>query len=264
MKPVKLISVFFKTQFHLILITILFSACASEDKPYYKLDGAETHNLQSGDSVLFSVSVGESISEYSMALESSTQQKPDDTSINLFLQKSSSSSNISRFFPPLYLSQNESGDIILHAIGNAGDILWLRNAGDNYDGYTLYFSDLNSMPNPYSFTASLQRCNGSDCSAAGEITLNITLVESKKTEAFYADFDAYEILIERSIVISAEDSAQTSNYFLKGNQFIYPPIGLIKFVYERLSKDFETQNQTIVGSLSNTNISIPDSLKNIN
>jgi len=253
-----------KSVLYLLLITSI-TACSIEEKPHYLLKDTSLITYQGGDSLSYSILDASANDDrtgiYKITLLNKDEIEPNTNIANLLFEEQVESGNFTTPFLPQYFSQNNQGDLILKAIGNSGDILWLLDSDDTQTGETLYPSDISSMVATNSFTKKLQRCDeNNDCVDAGQyklLELEFTGIETATTP--YADFEAYAINISTELnIFDIEQAGNSKSYLLSGTQWIYPQLGVVKFVYE--VNNF-TGISTLIGTLSNTNISIPETHK---
>lgn len=249
----------------LFLLLLFISACSVEEKPYYLLKDSKLRFYEGGDSLSYSILDASANDDrtgvYNITFINKDEIEPNANIANLLFEQQTENGNFTTLFLPQYFLQNNEGDLILKAIGNSGDILWLLESNDTETGKTLYPGDISTLTGTNSFTTTLQRCDeNNECINAGQYKLlNLEFTGSESITTPYADFDAYAINISTELtVFDAEQAGDSKSYLLSGTQWIYPPLGIVKFVYEVTNF---TGNSTLIGTLSNTNISIPDTYK---
>lgn len=252
--------------FKLLLLCILLYSCAAEEKPHYFLNNTSLRLYEGGDSLSYSVlevsNNGDHTGTYRLSLLNRDEfAPPNNSKIELFFEEQTKIGNISIPFLPQFYSQNAQGDLFLEAISNSGDILWLLDSNETVTGNLFYPNEITTLSTTLSFTKKLQRCDeNNDCVDAGQYKLtNLALERSETISTSYAKFEAYLINIDAELLIFDADQAGSSqSYSFSGSQWFYPPLGVVKFVYD--VNNFKG-NTTLIGSLNNTNISIDDLLK---
>ena len=248
-----------------MLLLLLITACSIEDKPHYLLKDNNLRIYEGGDSLSYSILDASTSDDrtgiYNITFLNKDEIEPNTNIANLLFEQQVENGNFTTPFLPQYFSQNEQGDLILKAVGNSGDILWLLDSNESETGETLYPNDISAMIAANSFTKELQRCDeNNECVDAGQyklLTLEFTGTETVTTP--YADFETFAINISTELTIfDAEQAGDSKSYLLSGTQWIYPQLGVVKFVYDVTNF---TGSSTLIGTLSNTNISIPASYK---
>ena len=243
--------------FYALVVCFCLTACSIEEKPQYYLNDAPLRIFQGGDKLTYSV-LDSTISNYVNTLTSEDKFLPNDNTIELLFELQETNGNTSPPLAPQYFQQNDNGDLIIKAIGNSGEVLWLVDDNDDVVDEILYPSDITTLSTENSFTRKLLRCdeNNNECFNAGTYTLhNLQFIKTETIETDYAFFESYKMNI--SIEIEIVDALQAGNFkshtFI-ATQWFYPLLGVIKYV----------DNNNVIGNLSQTNISISDTYKQIN
>jgi len=239
-------------------------ACSEQEKPQYNLADSTLRFFEGGDQLTYTVlqtaTNNESLSEYSLKLESSDLFDANNNTLDTFKEIHTGSGNFNPPFISRYFSQNEEGDWIIQAINSEGNVLWLLDENNEPAGQTYYLNNLANTPESYSFDKNLFICDNTNCENSGNITFSYDLVGTENISTPYADFEAYEFDISLTINITANSISSTSRlYVLDGREWIYPPLGVVKHDYDVLD---EAQSYNLIGHLSQTNISISSELKN--
>jgi len=245
-----------------LFLLIFATACSIEDKPHYLINDSELRDYQGGDRLTYFVldagALSDTTGNFNVTLESRDASAPNaDETVALLFETQTSQGEITPPFAPQYFSQNEQGELVLEAIASGEDILWLLDDSKPETGEVLYPSDISTLAESYSFSKKLQRCDENKfCLDAGRYRLrSLTLLGKETTSTPYADFEAFKIGIEIDLsIIDTTQAGAQKNTTLSGTQWIYPLLGVVKFVYN-------TGTSTLIGNLTSTNISIDDSFK---
>ncbi len=248
----------------LFFIPFLLTACDQHLKPHYILDNSPIYQYQGGDQLRYSVLDDSSISGegalgfYSLEFIDTTQLHPTAS----FQTLHESFSAIENFSPPFvtrHVSYNDEGDMELTAITTGGEVFWLSEEGVTSSSI-LYFAQTEETPQTYTTSRTLQICNANSCENSGEITIKYAYKGSELAKTSYADFDTHVIGINIAInIIQNALSTTTKLYTLSGTEWIYPPLGVVKYEYD-VTNNTDQVSLRLIGHLSQTNISIPESL----
>jgi len=249
----------------LFLLLLLITGCSVEEKPHYLIKDSNLRIYEGGDSLSYSILDASTSDDrtgiYNITLLNKDEIEPNTDIANLLFEQQEGNGNFTTPFLPQYFLQNEQGDLILKAFGNGGDILWLLDSNESETGEMLYPIDISTMIGANSFTKELQRCDeNNECVDAGQYKLlNLEFTGTETITTPYADFEAYAINISTELTIfDAEQAGDSKSYTLSGTQWIFPQLGVVKFVYDAINF---TGSSTLIGTLSNTNISISETYK---
>jgi len=245
----------------LLLSLLALSACEVVEKPQYFINDAPLRLFQSGDKVNYAV-LDNTIFDYSITLTQKNEPSPDNNeTLALLFEEQVVSDSATMPFLPQYYQQNSEGDLILKALGNGGEILWLVDGNDNEVNEILFPSDIKSLSTANNFNRKLLRCDQDQvCNNAGHYNLsNMSFIGTETAETAYANFEAYKLDVSVEIeILDAEQAGASKNYVFTGTAWIHPLIGIVKFLYNTSTP---SNSSLLVGPLSNTNISIDESFK---
>jgi len=246
-------------------LTMMTIACSVSEKPTYYINDTLLREYQGGDKLSYTVLDDSSkLKTYSVTLESREEFEPINTSstVNLLFEQQNTSDNFVSPFIPLLYEQNAEGDLFIKAVSSSGEILWLTDSDNTLNEEIFYPADISQLQTNQSFTKKLIHCNDDkECTNAGQFELHyLQLLETETVETPYAIFEAYKIKLSMEVTINiTENASDTKFYSFQGFQWIYPPLGVIDFVYDNVRR--EVQSSVLIGDLSATNISLAESLK---
>jgi len=254
--------------FFLLSSTLLISACDQHLKPYYTFEASTPiYQYQGGDELVYSVldmsssSEGDSLGSYTRNF-SNTTQLTLSTSIETIQENFSGNQNFSPPFITRHINYNDQGDMELVALAIGDELFWLTE-NDELSGVVLYFAQVDEIQeNNYNFTRELQICNESRCEDSGTIEANYAYLKEELAKTSFADFDTHAMNVSIAINIHQNALSETNkNHRLLGTEWHYPPLGVVKYEYDIES---DSEQVTLLGHLSRTNINIPEALKQKN
>jgi len=248
------------------MMSIVLGACAETDIPHYSLDGATTKTIRGGDQTNYSVvAINATTNNDASGVLSQTYQAidlftPNNETLETFELVSEVNGSFQYSFANAHFFQSENGNLTLQAFSESGETFWLINE-DKALLHTVFrpanfnntSDDINSGVIP------LFSCENDVCSTSGSTQFSLSPLSVETVETEYAIFDSYKVSIQWEISMTLQDSESTIvNYFLSGQQWIHPNVGVVKFSYQLESG---LGINTLIGSLNSTNIEIPSSLK---
>ena len=250
----------------LILLLALLVACANSERPKYVLTDGQLRSFQSGDyrtyAVLNADSVTNKLERYTETLEAKNIFSPDLNTLNVLQETYSQTQNIIFPFIGNIFSQDDDGNLMLLGISRGGETYWLMQDITSDLGKQVLPNDLSQWDTAISFSSPLQFCENQVCSSKGTIDIEIEKLGTETIETNYADFETYKVSIGWDISLFDADNANIDiNQSLNKSgsiQWLHPAIGVTKFIYEVHT---DTQAATLIGNLTETNISIPGRYK---
>jgi len=252
-----------------LFVGLLLGACASTEKPYYILTDSELHLYQGGDSLTYSLlSIGIN-SEFTGRLTQTFTNvdllTPERKTFKAIAQESTTQGNVTFNFATPNFSQSENGNLILQAFVDSGKTYWLADSKTQDIEQVLYPSPISNLNEVVtSNVINLLVCEINTCQDEGSTDFSITPLNvdnSEKITTDYADFDTYKFSIIWNITLSSDDqSASLKTFRLTGEQWIYPPLGIVKFTY---TLDTNESSNTLIGTLASTNIAIANENKSM-
>ena len=245
---------------YIILTAAIFlTACASSETPSYVLTDSELHQYQGGDKLSYAVLTLNNTGILTHTYQSVDLVTPENQTFNALVRNIDTQGGIGFPFATPNFTQMENGNLIIEAYTEGGNTYWLTENETATTGRVFYTSPLSDITERTNTTSPLLVCNNENGNCKNGSTTNVLLIPFGKetVETEYAKFETYKFIIEWTVDIQANDQLATpKNYRLSGTQWVYPPLGVVKFTY-----DVGTGLDNVIGSLSSTNISIPDSNK---
>ncbi len=247
---------------------LLLCACGNTERAEYVLTDGLLREIQAGDSNTYAVFDASDLENnsppvsYTELLNAKTLQTPDDNSITVLTEEFSQSGNITLPFARRMFSNDSDGNLILNGVFHGGEHYWLTGENVSEYGGVLLPADLSKLTSPITLSGALKRCENIVCNATinvGQITVTMQPEGTETVKTSYADFETYRFSLGWNLILF--DSENTNNNInqelRKGSnkQWIHPAIGVVKFTYEVDYND--TQGATLIGQLTETNISIP-------
>lgn len=238
--------------------------CTPVDKPEYILGDSILHMFEGGDQLSYSVlqdSVnGELATQISLTFENDVLLDPHNNSVNFLKEVHSGINNFTPPFISRYFTQSEQGNILLHAFNIQSNTYWLIDENtNNLVSPINYYGDMANTPSTYSISQKLQLCDGDICEISGIMTFSQKLVGTENISTPYAEFEAYQLEVSLTVSINAGNLSNNSLlYIQEGSEWIYPPLGVVKYNYDILN---ETSSFNLIGHLTKTNIPISSDLK---
>lgn len=243
--------------FFALALFISVTACSVEDKPHYLILDDELRLYEGGDKLTYTTldttTENDNAGSYALSLVSNDVFHPDDnTVLSLLLEQQTKNGNFTLPFIPQFLSQN-AGALTVEALSHSDDVLWLVDENENKSAAELYPEHIETLSELASINRSLLRCDEERiCREAGQYTHSLHLIQRETITTPYATFETYKLEISLDIfVFNTEQGGNQHNYHLTGTQWLYPPLGIVKFFY----------NSKLIGVLSDTNISIDEKYK---
>lgn len=245
--------------FNFIFISLLLTACAETTKPHYILTDSKLHQYQGGDKLSYGIlelsDTSDNAGVLTFTFESTDLTSPSNQTLNALVRNTDTSENISFPFATPNFTQTESHNLILESYTESGNTYWLAEDNNSTTGVEIYPSPISDFVEQRITNAPLINCENTNCVDAGDTSIVLTPMGMETIETDYAKFDAYKFKIEWTATIQNQDlSATLKTYQLRGTQWIYPSLGVVKFNYTIID---EFSNNTLIGSLSATNINIP-------
>ncbi|MDH5256776.1 MAG: hypothetical protein OEX07_02170 [Gammaproteobacteria bacterium] len=252
--------------FAILSASILISACAKSETPHYILTDSELHQYQGGDRLSYAVLALTNNTDTPGVLirtfESVDLSMPDSNQTLAALIQTEVAGSISLPFATPYFTQTENGNLILEAYSESGKTYWLTESKSAPTGKLFYTSPLSEMTESSSTSSPLLVCDSDNqsCENGGDTTIQLTPRITETIETEYAKFDAYKFNINwTASVLNIDQSGDSKSYSLSGSQWIYPPLGVVRFEYSIQTQQGDIT--TYIGTLSATNIKIPDANK---
>jgi len=241
-------------------------ACGNNEIPSYILTDSQLHTYQGGDRLSYSVlsvsSTSDATGILNLTFENADVLTPDNQTLATFVRNQETLGNISVNFATPYFTQTENADLILQAYSEAGKTYWLAESQNAETGKTFYSSPLTDITEQVTISSQLLLCENTICNNAGNTSVELTPLGKETIETDYAKFETHKMFISWSVTLQNDDqSATLSTYNLTGTQWVFPPLGVVKFDY-RLESTFT--NDQLIGVLNATNINIPSANKSEN
>lgn len=239
--------------------------CAPSERPEYTLADDILLILQAGDSNTYAVlnadSTADKLESYSETLNRKATFFPDNTSGEILVESFDQSGNLIYPFVSRMFQQDDDGNLMLLGVTRGGQDYWIVD--DNLKaGTQLLPANLGDLDQTSSISTPLKRCENQICETQGQLDITITPEGIENVETNYADFETYKFSIEWDLNLFDSENANNSiNQLLRkegSKQWIHPAIGVVKFVYQVQT---DSQSATLIGNLTQTNISIPDRYK---
>ena len=233
-----------------LLSTLLFTACSSTEKPRYILTDSKLHNYTGGDTLRYGVvSLNSDVTgTLTYTFQESDLITPTNQTLNGFTRNTQIEGGVQFSFPTPYFTQTENGDLVLEAYSQTGKTFWLSEDGSVAANTEFYPSPLSDLIEQTAINSQLFRFEDNHRSDGGDTSLQVSPLGIETVETDYATFEAYKTYIIWTATI--RDDIEQKSYSLSGTQWVYPPLGVVRFEYT----DFDSN--AIFGTLSATNIKI--------
>ena len=153
------------------------------------------------------------------------------------------------------MTQSNAGDLILHGFKNADEIYWIVEDDIAQTGLTLYPKNIAEFSDSISITRTLKTCSNKTCESKGQLNISLQKLGAEIVETPYAYFEAYKFNVIFEITIQGENPVSSS---VSGVHWLHPAIGVVKFSYDVYDA---SNSATLIGTLTDTNISIPSRYK---
>ncbi len=246
---------------HLLLasasIIFILSGCGNSEKPNYVLTDSMLYQYKGGEVLRYGVvSLGSDATGVlthtfdadNLITPPATLGGASGATLPAIIRNTSVEGGVPFSFPAPYFTQNENGDFIIEAFEDGGSVFWLSDTSENRLSTELYPSPLSDLAAQTAENRSLFIYDeNKNRMPSGTTDLVIIPLGVEKTETDYATFEAYKINIDWSV------TTPDNSFALTGNQWVYPPLGIVRFDYTITST---TVSSGIFGTLTATNIQI--------
>ena len=138
---------------------------------------------------------------------------------------------------------------------NADEIYWIVEDDIAQTGLTLYPKNIAEFSDSISITRTLKTCSNKTCESKGQLNISLQKLGAEIVETPYAYFEAYKFNVIFEITIQGENPVSRS---VSGVHWLHPAIGVVKFSYDVYDA---SNSATLIGTLTDTNISIPSRYK---
>jgi len=244
---------------------LLIASCAQTEQTEYVLTDSLLRTMQAGDSKTFAVlnadSPADKLESYSEILDSKSTFLPNADSATIFKESYTRTGNLIYPFTSRLFQQDDEGNVILLGVTRSGEEYWIVDENHNA-GEIFLPNDLSTFSEAISISSALKRCENQICELQGQLDISIEPAGTETIETNFGKFETYKVSIEWDLSLFDSDNATNSfSQLLRkeaSKQWIHPALGVVKFIYQVQT---DSQIATLLGNLTQTNISIPERYK---